>query len=611
MSGICGIFSVHQTSLVSHDILRPMMDAIGHRGRAARRSFVDEAAGIAIGHVFAPTFQGSPEDATPNWHEDAGHVVTFDGSIFNATELIPGDRAHLYPHRACGAVVEHLRQSPSAFPERLDGHFGLAVWDKTQRELWLVRDAPGAKPLYYHHVPGSGLVVFASELKGLFAHPAISRQVNRDGLTAYLTFGYLPAPLSIIDGIHKVYAGEVLKFDSRRQLTARRYWDIPRFQPQDASLEEMAEQTREHVIQTVAKHARGAQRVGVFLSGGVDSTVVLGILKLLGVPDIHTFTLGFQHDASKTQLTEDLYWAELTARTFGSQHHPLAVPVHHDPNAALPDILRMFDDPMLTPNCYAKSLLADMAVSAGVDSCMSGSCAGPCFQQRTPKKIRKVLEAIAPDASREEMVLEDRMALFSFKEQTRLLAAPHPDPRLVTLGVIQRFAEDVRADGIGDYVNGTLLRMQAEKSLGVQDRAAILKGVELRHPFHDAKLIRFANTIPASYKGSQSEEMNKKVLTAAFKDMLPEEIITRKKTGFPSYYWTNGEVDALKARLLSPEGVERVGLFRPDAVRTILEEDAMSTKKSAGKKTWGLLVIHAWFELHINRNDAFFAEYVA
>jgi asparagine synthetase B (glutamine-hydrolysing) len=270
----------------------------------------------------------------------------------------------------------------------------------------------------------------------------------------------------------------------------------------------------------------------------------------------------------------------------------------------------MFDDPMLTPNCYAKSLLVDMAVSAGVDSCMSGSCAGPCFQQRRPKSIRKVLEAIGPNASREEFILEDRMALFSFREQGRLLAESALDPREVTLGVIRRFAEDVHAEGIGDYVNGTLLRMQAEKSLGVQDRAAILRGVELRHPFHDTQLIRFANTIPAVYKGSESEAMSKVVLTRAFKDMLPEEIVTREKTGFPSYYWTNGEVDALKARLLSAEGVERVGLFRPEAVRQILEDDRVSTKKSAGKKTWGLLVIHAWFELHINKNDTFFAECV-
>ena len=610
MSGICGIYSAQNLSLANRDILGTMMDAIGHRGRAARRSFVDEKRGIAIGHVFAPTFQASAEDEHPDWHEDEAYVATFDGAVFNAAELLSRDGTQRYENRECGAIVEHVRQNPSTFPERLDGHFGLAVWDKRQRELWLARDAPGAKPLYYHHLPQSGLVVFASELKGLFAHPAVRRRVSREGLTAYLTFGYVPAPLSILEGVHKTFPGEVLHIDARR-LASRRYWDIPPFQPQAAGLDELAHQTREHVIRTVAKYTQGAQRVGVFLSGGVDSTVVLGILRMLGVPELHTFTLGFHTDSSKALLSEDLYWAERTARTFGTEHHPIVVSRHHDPNAALPDIVRTFDDPMLTPNCYSKYLLSQAARRAGVDSATSGSCAGPCFQQRSPKAIRKVRAVVGDAASPEEFVLQDRLALFSFEDQAALLTEPHSDPRGVTLHMVQRYAEGVEADGLGDFVNGTLLRMQAEKALGVQDRAAILSGVELRHPFHDAKLIRFANTIPARFKGSESADMSKAVLIAAFKDMLPEEIVTHRKTGFPSYYWTNGEVDALKQRLLSPEGLERVGLFRPDTVGQILEDDAVSTKKSAGKRTWGLLMLQAWFELHVNGNEAVFAERVS
>ncbi len=610
MSGICGILSTRDPSLASAEHLRAMMDAIAHRGRAARRSFVDGTNGVAIGHVFAPAFQASTDDPLPHWHEDEQYVVSFDGAVFNADEVLPRDRAHLYLDKACGAIAEHLHRNPAAFPEELDGHFGLTVWDKTKRELWLARDAPGAKPLYYHHDPGTGLVVFASELKGIFAHPAVRRRVGRDGLTAYLTFGYIPAPLSILDGVHKTFPAQVLRFDAGGRLDSRLFWQIPPYQPRDAGLDELAAETREHVIRTVEKYIRGAERVGVFLSGGVDSTVVLGVLKMLGIPELHTFTMGFTTDDSKAQLKEDLYWAERTARAMGTEHHPIVIPRHHDPNPLLPDIVRQFDDPMLTPNCYSKYLLAMAARKAGVDSGTSGSCAGPCFQQRSPKSIRKVREVVGEHASREEAVLQDRMALFSFEEQAALLVEPHQDPRALTLGLIQRFATGVEAEGFGDFVNGTLLRMQAEKSLGVQDRAAISNGLEMRHPFHDARLIKFANTIPARFKGSESVEMSKIVLTRAFKDILPEEIVTHEKTGFPSYYWTHGEVDALKQRLLSPEAIERVGLFRPEAVRTILDKDAVSTKKSAGKRTWGLLMLHAWFELHVNRNDAFFAEYV-
>jgi len=604
MSGICGIYSYRNPALASRQTLTGMLDAIGHRGSVARRTFVDERAGIAIGHVFAPAFLASEDAALPKWHEDENYVATLDGSIFNAADF--GPSSGRYQDRESGAAIEHLRQSPSTFPEKLDGHFGLAVWDRARRELWLARDVPGCRPLYYSHLADKGLVVFASELKGILAHPAVERRVGREALTAYLTFGYLPAPLGIIDNTHKMFPGEVLRFDQTGDMTERLYWQIPPYDVQQGDLEELAKQTREQVIRAVEKHAAGARRVGVYLSGGADSTIVLGVLKLLGVPEVHTFTMGFRTDPGKEHLSEDLYWAEQAARAFGSIHHPIVIDRRHDPRALLPHALRQFDEPTLTPNCYSKFLLAEAARREGVDSCMSGSCAGPCFQQPSIKHIRKMHAAAGDGASREELILFNRTKLFSFDQQQELLVDAEPRAREIALGIIQRFAQGVEAPSFGDFMNGTLVRMQAEKSIGVQDRASIVNGVELRHPFHDAALLRFANTIPPRFKGSESDDMQKAVLLAAFKDMMPEGITSREKTGFPSYYWTNGEVDDLKQQLLSPAALERVGLFRPEAVQAILDADKVSTKKSAGQRTWGVLVMQAWFERYINRNEAIF-----
>ncbi|RPI57012.1 MAG: hypothetical protein EHM55_03345 [Acidobacteria bacterium] len=606
MSGICGIYSFRDPSLASREILSSMMDAIGHRGTVTRRMFVDDQAGIALGHVFAPSFLPSDQDAIPNWHEDEQYVATLDGAIFNATDSVRANGSRRYQDPECGAAIEHLRQSPATFPEKLDGHFGMAVWDRSERALWLARDVPGCRPLYYFYPADKGVVVFASELKGILAHPAVERRVSRDALTAYLTFGYLPAPLSIIDHAHKVFPGEVLRFDRTGEVTRRRYWEIPPFAVQEGELEEHAVRTREQVIEAVAKHAGGAKRVGVYLSGGADSTVVLGILRLLGVPELHTFTMGFHTDPGKEHLSEDLQWAEHAARVFGSTHHPIIIDRHHDPRALLPIALRQFDEPTLTPNCYSKFLLSEAARREGVDSAMSGSCAGPCFQQPSTKHIRKMRAAAGDAASPEELILFNRTKLFSFDEQAELLTKPEPHAREMALDIIKRFSKGVDAPAFGDFMNGTLIRMQAEKSIGVQDRTSSVNGVELRHPFHDAALLKFTNTIPPRFKGSESDEMQKAVLTAAFKDMLPEEIVSRKKAGFPSYYWTNGEVDDLKHELLSPAALERVGLFRPDTVQKILDSDKVSTKKSAGQRTWGLLVMQAWFERYINRNEALF-----
>jgi asparagine synthase (glutamine-hydrolysing) len=316
--------------------------------------------------------------------------------------------------------------------------------------------------------------------------------------------------------------------------------------------------------------------------------------------------MGFRTDPGKEHLSEDLYWAERAAQVFGSRHHPIVIDRRHDPKILLPIALRQFDEPTLTPNCYSKFLLSEAARREGVDSAMSGSCAGPCFQQPSLKHIRKMRAAAGEDATREELILSNRTKLFSFDEQAELLASPDPRAREMALEIVKRFSKGVEAPAFGDFMNGTLVRMQAEKSIGVQDRTSVVNGVELRHPFHDAGLLRFANTIPPRFKGSESDDMQKAVLTAAFKDMLPEEIVTRKKAGFPSYYWTNGEVDELKRELLSPAALARVGLFRPDTVQRILDADTASTKKSAGQRTWGILVMQAWFERYIHGNEALF-----
>lgn len=607
MSGICGVFSPRHRDLASREILNKMLDAIQHRGKAARRSYVDDQAGIALGHVFAPTFQAPDEEKTPPWFEDGDFVATLDGAIFNATDFLPPEWRQHHPNRDTAGALAHLKQSPADFPAKLDGHYSLAIWDKKQRHLRLMRDPLGGKPLYWCQLAGKGAMIFASELKGILAHPAVERRLSREALSSYLTFGFVLAPLSIFEGIQKSFPGEILACDAAGHLAQRQFWTMPPIDPQSGMLDTFAAQLRERMIQTVAKHVEGAQQLGVYFSGGIESTIVLGVLKLLGIADIHTFTLGFHNDPEKTRLSEDLHWAGHLAKTFGVPHHPIIIEHGHDPRPLLPSIFRQFDEPMLTPNCYTKYLLAEAAHKAGLNSCVSGSNAEPSFQRTWAKTIQKVQAAIGAHASFEEFFLFDRTKLFTLEEQAELLTEPLAEARELAFQLIRRYSEGVEAEYIGDRLDGTLLRMQdAEKALAVQDRTAALLGMEVRHPYHDAQLFEFANLIPARFKGSESSEMTKAVLIAAFKDLLPNEIITRKKRGFPSYYWNRGEIDNLVQRLLSPQAVERTGLFRSDMVQRILAADKISSKKSAGQRTWGLLAIQAWYELYLNNSDGSF-----
>jgi asparagine synthase (glutamine-hydrolysing) len=608
MSGICGIYCPTNPTLASRQLLNKMLETIGHRGKAGRSLFVDESTGIAIGHVFAPTFRPPGHEDISNWHEDDHFVATLDGAIFNDGDFFPAERRQYYKCLDAGVAIEHLRQNPSTFPEKLDGHFSLTVWDKAQCELWIMRDALGGKPLYYTHLAGQGMTIFASEVKGILAHPDINRRLNPHALTAYLTFGYIPAPLSIFDGIHKVFSGEVLKCDASGNIAQRQYWTMPPLNPQEGDLETFASQLRELMVQTVAKHVDGARQIGVFLSGGLDSTIVLSALKILGIPERHTFTLGFYpHDEDvHDELWDDLHWAERAAQSFATRHHRIIIEKGHDPQIVLPRILRQYDEPILTPNAYSKYCLSEAAQQNGVNSCLSGSNAGFLFERYSRKKIRQICDAAGVGARDEEIILFNRNKLFSFEEQAALLVAPVEESREMALQLLGRHLNGIEADDINDlFFVGKFVMQGSEKAIAVQDRTPVLNDVEVRHPFRDWQLACSANLIPSRFKGGESDGMAKAVLKHAFKDVLPKEIIDREKTGYPCYYWNHGEIDELKQRLLSPAGLERTGLFRPDAVQRILEADRTSAKKSAGKRTWGLLMVQAWYELYINRNEDF------
>jgi asparagine synthase (glutamine-hydrolysing) len=599
MSGICGIYSPREPSLARADYLDSMLGAIGHRGSAVRRTFLDPTLGIAVGHAFAPEFHSSSVEAAPPWYEDRGLVATLDGAVFDARSCATAN------NDSVARVVETFRTEGPRFPAGLEGPFSLAVWSRAERSLYLAREALGTRPLYAAHDPTGGLVVFASELKGVLAHPSIDRRVDPRALSAYLSFGYVPAPLTICAGVEKVFPGEVLRIGPGADLTRRTFWRHPPFEARTDDLDALAAETREQVIRSVARHVNGAERVGVYLSGGVDSTVVLCALRLLGVPERKTFTLGVQVESGHQRDTEDLHWAARVAQSFATSHHPVMIGVDDDPRQVLPRLLRHMDEPMLTTNVYAKYFLAEAARRAGIDSCLSGSGCGMIFQRYSEQKLANIRARAGTGASVEEIYLAARNGFVPCAEQGSLMEST-VDAHETALEIIRRYRSGVASDDLSDVIHGTIVRFQGpEKSLAAQERGALLNGVWLRHPFHDADLLRFANTVPARFKGSKTTSMLKAVLKRAFEDVLPRDVADRPRIGPPSYYWRRGEVEPLVRRLLSPAGLRRTGLLREDGVRRLLDEESSKKGKSAGKRVWGLVALQAWYELYILRSDAF------
>jgi asparagine synthase (glutamine-hydrolysing) len=385
----------------------------------------------------------------------------------------------------------------------------------------------------------------------------------------------------------------------------RTFWRPPPFAPGPGSLDDFAGELGSRLVATVAKHVDGAARPGLFLSGGVDSTALLLALARLGVRDRHTLTIGFEAVDGTQRTMEDFHCAARVAARFATRHHAITIAGDHDPRPLLPRTLRMIDEPSLTPNVYSKQFLGLAARAHGIDSCLSGSNAGFSLERFSTREIEKQrLRAGGSDAI-EDLVIALRNRAYPCDEHARLLAVPAPDSREVARALVRRYLADLESDDVSDLVSAGPMRMQgAEKGIATQDRAASLAGVTMRYPFYDTELLAFLHTIPARYKGSESPAMKKEVLKRAFAEM-PEEVAGRPVIGYASRYWTSGELDALRERLLSPAGLARSGLLRPEAVRQIVMADRVSTKRSAGKRTWGLVVLQAWHELHVNGDDSF------
>jgi asparagine synthase (glutamine-hydrolysing) len=204
MAGIAGIYDPRDPRHASAEHLETMLDAIGHRGLAARKQWIDRDRGVAIGHVSGVAPSSIPsERLTPAFLDEGDIVAAFDG---DATGL-----------------VEAWRTRPDPFASEIEDAFALCLWDRRQRQLCLARDPLGTKPLYYYRDDATGLVVFASELKGVLAHPAVHTRVDPEGLSLFLTFGYIPAPHSIVAGVGMVFPGTAAIFDSVGRHGVRRF----------------------------------------------------------------------------------------------------------------------------------------------------------------------------------------------------------------------------------------------------------------------------------------------------------------------------------------------------------------------------------------------------
>jgi asparagine synthase (glutamine-hydrolysing) len=626
MCGITGILSLDGERPIDGTLLARMNAAMVHRGPDSGGQRVEPGRiGLAMRRLAIIDVQGGDQ---PLANEDGTIWIIYNGEIYNFPELRKDleARGHVFrTHTDTEAVVHAYEEYGDACLERLRGMFALALWDGTKRRLLLARDRVGIKPLFY--TVADGQLLWGSELKCLLQHPGATRAVDPDAADAFFTYLYVPAPRTLFAGIHELPPGHALVAE-RGEVRSREYWRLT-YEVDDGMTEtEAASGLRERLDDAVRSHLLSDVPLGAFLSGGIDSGAVVGLMAGRGGGEpVRTFTIGYEDGGGRF---DERVNARTVATRWGTEHHEFIV--RPDLADLLPRLVRAFDQPVgdssAIPNWYlsemtrqhvkvALSGLGGDEVAAGYERHRGAMLAerfrrlprwfasgvlGPIVRGLPDSKrggpwsgrAKRFVEALGLD-------LEDRylslISAFDAPARARLLGRPASSRPAYDAAMAQvRDADPLNRLLFADlklYLPGDLLTLT--------DRVSMAHSLEVRVPYLDHKLLEYAATIPPAYKLKGMER--KSVLKRAVADLLPDSIMNGRKMGFsvPLTVWFRGALRPFVDELLGVSSLRRAGLD-PDTVRRIVD-DHTALRANYDSRIWALLTYVVWHRDFIESRD--------
>ena len=620
---------------VAPSTLLAMLRTLKHRGPDDEGAWVgDDGARIGLGMTRLAIID-LVTGRQPMTSPDGQLHVVFNGEIYNFREL----RTRFAAAGRSFATTSDTEVILAAYErhgdlcvEHLRGMFAFALWDARRRRLLLARDRLGKKPLYYWR--GDGVLLFASEIKALLCHPRISRAVDWESLHHYLAFGYTPADRSMFAGIAKLPPGHLLRVDATGAVERASYWSLP-----DAAATEAARVTAKEAPALVRHELREAVRLrlesdvplGVFLSGGIDSSAIVASAREVTSGRLSTFTVGF--GPASPSFDERVYAREVAER-FATDHHEETLhPVIAD---VLPSVIRHFDEPFADSSALPTFMVAQ-ATARHVKVALSGIGGDETFAgyprylglrvsevfARLPRSLRTMSaragQRLLPE-SETSSNWGDRLRRFAagaerppferYVRWTRFFTDEQLD-KLVVPGVRASWRMPVDAghraawagQGHGDPVDGAfrvdLLTYLPDDLLVMADRMSMAHSLELRAPFCDHRLIERSLAIAPRVK--LPGVRLKGLLRQAFAGVLPPSVVRRRKQGFmiPLAGWLRTDLRPLMEQLLAPDVVAARGLFAPAAVDALIQEH-LRGRKTHADRLWALMMTELWLREYLD-----------
>ena len=623
MCGITGILNLDASRTAPPEVLERMMMAIFHRGPDEDGRLCDGPLAMGMRRL---SIIDLADGQQPIFDESGRYGVVFNGEIYNyrelRTELI--SRGHQFRTNSDTEVIVHLfEEQGAACVDHLRGMFAFAVWDKVERTLFIARDRMGIKPLYFTRRNNS--FVFGSEIKSLLKHPDVTASLDHQALAAYLSLKYVPAPRTMFAGIESLPPAHCMTI-SGDQVSIRRYWDVSYEKSETNKTEqEYADELDAHLRESIGLRLRADVPFGAFLSGGIDSSIIVAYMSQLLNDPVKTFSVGF----AGGEEADELPYAEKVAKHFGCEHHTLVINgsdfVEHAES-----VLWHLDQPIADQATAATHMVAKLArqhvkmvlTGEGGDELFAGYARYvgnqyerlfrplPAFAGRMIRAgadylpgMRRGKIALGALTQRDEATrLSNWFPMFSDDAKEALMSAQlrefdQPTARL--------FAQHLQRCDATEPLNRML---HADCNLWLPDylllrgdKLTMANSLEARVPLLDHELVKFAAALPTNMKlrGKTRKYLLKKVAAR----YLPDEIINRRKQGFPIPIdvWMRNEAKPMVHDLLASDSIARRGLFKPQAVEKLLRRHQNGSHDYA-TELWGLMSVEMWMRRFVDGN---------
>jgi asparagine synthase (glutamine-hydrolysing) len=619
MCGICGKLNLDRGEFVDRALLERMTKAIEHRGPDGGGLHI--AGNVGLGHRRLSIIDLSTGDQ-PMCNEDGCVWVVFNGEIYNFAELrveLQG-RGHQFKSRSDTEVIVHgYEEWGPDVVTRLRGMFAFAAWDARQETLLLARDRVGIKPLYYHCDGRS--IVFGSELKAIIADGRVQRRVKRRAVDRFLTFGYLPGSETLIEGIHKLQPGHLLTVQGGRVET-RQYWDLQfRSSVPETSFKDAVRTLDKLLARTVKDHLISDVPVGVLLSGGVDSSGVLSYAADGASRVLNTFTVGF----SGASVPDERPYARLASSRYNCAHYETTISPQQFLEF-LPSYVWHMEEPVCEPPAIALFFIAQIARQAGVKVLLSGEGGDEAFGGYKTYRNLLLLErlkkmfgpakgllragfsaasAVWPGADAYANLVDPRVSEYYFGRTAT------PDQRFDGLKT-DLYKADMEEGAPKDEVTEWLFRAEPSRSalshmlyvdskswlpddlLVKADKMTMATATELRVPFLDYQVLEFAAGLPDDFKIGSG--VAKRVLREALRTRVPEEVLTRKKAGFPVPYdrWLHDELYPFVSDTLLARSAALLDYFDREQLQKFVT--AAHERRAFAKELFSLVVLELWHQ---------------